>query len=1070
MKPSFALNLSHDGIGLLHRAGPGWFTVGEVSLDDPDLPGALSRLRRTALGLEPKGLVSKLIVPATQILYTEIEAPGPDAARRRTQIAAALEGRTPYAVEDLVFDWSGNGDKVQVAVVARDTLSEAEEFAETYGFCPVAFVASPAPGTFGGEPFFGLTSHAAQHLPEGAKLDRDQDPVRPGGPVRPPVAPAPAPVSEPEAEAEPESPPAEIPAPEPEPQPEVSVAPEPVEPPPATETPQIETAEAATDAAAPDAVAPDAVATDAAPDQPEAAPPEPEAVPEAPMAVLDDEAPEDDQVELATPEAATPDTKAEPPPEAVKPTPELAATDADAPPASVDPAPEAAPIGDAEAPAASDSAETPEPAADPTAGDDLSPADGSAPPVETDGQTASDDIGSHETEKAPSLPPLRTSGVATRRLGAAVGREELPPLPHGKRLSLSGTTANVVAPGLALPNEEVAPPPSTKRAQRGPAKPATSGARARFVSAARGTAALGGAAGKALARGLVGKNKAKPADAAASPGAPGKAKTPEPERTVFGARKLQNVGGKLRYLGLALTLGLLIFMGIVVLWTSFLGGSDPQDQQIASTSAPAASDVANAPEPAAQEAPEPADSAVEEAAPAQVEPDTRIAATAPEASDTASAETPTEPEPDAAVQQAPSAEPVPAAPDLAVAPPADAADVPDVWGERAATAANEAGQAAPALPGGSSADPELPPAPNAALPSPDSLITDAVPRPLPLPAPFEQLARVNPDGQIEPTVQGVAMPGGFTLYAGKPPLVPAPRPDAVTQAAVAASNPPTTAPDAAAPQDGASEPEAPVVDEPYADPALAGFRPAARPASIVPPVDTTTPAAPEATEATEDPQDDGAALTPEQSPEDKRLAAAKPRARPQAVAIANERFAEQRAAEEAAAAAAQEAIASASKQAVAVSRRPAAKPRDFSNAVAAAVAAAVAETTIRSAPTPEPAAAPKAAPKQAAAAAPPPEEIDEPEPVAAAPRVPTSASVAKQATQKNVLNLGKMNLIGLYGSANNRRALVRMSNGKFVKVSVGDRLDGGRVTAIGEGQLTYQKSGRNLVLKLLKGS
>ena len=186
--------------------------------------------------------------------------------------------------------------------------------------------------------------------------------------------------------------------------------------------------------------------------------------------------------------------------------------------------------------------------------------------------------------------------------------------------------------------------------------------------------------------------------------------------------------------------------------------------------------------------------------------------------------------------------------------------------------------------------------------------------------------------------------------------------------------------------------------------------------------------------------------------------------------IANTRLAAERAAEEAAAEAAREAFASASKQAVAVSRRPAAKPRDFSNAVAAAVAAAVAETTIRvAAPAPAPKAAPQAAPKQAAAA-PPEEEIDEPEPVAAAPKVPTSASVAKQATQKNVLNLGKMNLIGLYGAANSRRALVRMPNGRFVKVSVGDRLDGGRVTGIGEGQLTYQKSGRNIVLKLLKGS
>ena len=49
MKPSFALNLSHDGISLLHRAQSGWLSVGDVSLDAPDLVDELVVLRRTAL-------------------------------------------------------------------------------------------------------------------------------------------------------------------------------------------------------------------------------------------------------------------------------------------------------------------------------------------------------------------------------------------------------------------------------------------------------------------------------------------------------------------------------------------------------------------------------------------------------------------------------------------------------------------------------------------------------------------------------------------------------------------------------------------------------------------------------------------------------------------------------------------------------------------------------------------------------------------------------------------------------------------------------------------------------------
>jgi hypothetical protein len=177
MKPSFALNLSHEGIGLLHRTIRGWSVVGEVALDAPDLGGAMAFLRSTALGLETRGITTKLILPASQVLYTTVTAPGPSAARRRAQIAAALEGKTPYAVSDLVFDWSGTGSAVQVAVVARETLDEAQHFATEHRFNPVSFVAIPETGQFAGEPFFGTAPSAAALL-AGDKVERDQDPVR----------------------------------------------------------------------------------------------------------------------------------------------------------------------------------------------------------------------------------------------------------------------------------------------------------------------------------------------------------------------------------------------------------------------------------------------------------------------------------------------------------------------------------------------------------------------------------------------------------------------------------------------------------------------------------------------------------------------------------------------------------------------------------------------------------------------------------------------------------------------------------------------------------------------------
>jgi len=101
-----------------------------------------------------------------------------------------------------------------------------------------------------------------------------------------------------------------------------------------------------------------------------------------------------------------------------------------------------------------------------------------------------------------------------------------------------------------------------------------------------------------------------------------------------------------------------------------------------------------------------------------------------------------------------------------------------------------------------------------------------------------------------------------------------------------------------------------------------------------------------------------------------------------------------------------------------------------------------------------------------------PEEAEGDEAVAttsAAPRIPSNAKVSEEATIKNALKLNDLNLIGVFGSGSNKRALVRFANGKRQMVSVGDRLDGGKVAAIGDTELRYVKGGRNVVLKLPRG-
>ena len=178
MKPAFALDFRDDTIRLLHRSAGGWQLVGQVSPGDPDLTEAMGYLRATALGLSPRGIATKLILPNAQILYTEVSVAATEARKRRKEIAAALEGRTPYGVDELAFDSAGKGSDVQVAVVARETLAEAEAFAAEHRFNPVSFVAAPDPGQFDGEPWFGPTALAAEILSEGVQVELDAQPVQ----------------------------------------------------------------------------------------------------------------------------------------------------------------------------------------------------------------------------------------------------------------------------------------------------------------------------------------------------------------------------------------------------------------------------------------------------------------------------------------------------------------------------------------------------------------------------------------------------------------------------------------------------------------------------------------------------------------------------------------------------------------------------------------------------------------------------------------------------------------------------------------------------------------------------
>jgi hypothetical protein len=1161
MKPGFALLLSHDSIGLMQRTAAGWESVGAADLTDPDLGARLAALRATGEQRAGGPLASKLVLPDSEILYTTILAPGPNAQTRRAQIRSALEGRTPYAVKELAFDWRGTGPEVQVAVVARETLAEAEAFAEDHGFGPMSFVASPDPDAFAGEPWFGAATGADRRLKPGEKVERENDPV----PVaRKPAAPAPAAaaasdapeaVTGPADVAEPVAPAAPELAPELVPE-RVAAPPEAVtardEPPPVT---------AGIDAR-PDPVAgaPEAAATP----QPDRAAPGLAAAATASPAAAD---PRPDAGAVA------PDVLPAPPLEL---RPVMSAPPDDGPPAAPrwlsDPLPDLAPP-----PAAAEVRPV-------TAAMPLPPAEDLVPPPLA--RSSGIDVLSPALDMPPDLPDLPDDGAPARGAAPAIARLKAKlaetagdgrgsagrrPVAGGTVPLGPGNPGNAAA--LRAPKPPLRAEPSGPRltvvAQDGRATRPAAAPRPVVKAPARTAAAMVTAPGIPIPRdrrvNIPAPDPETEARSRAEAEARKAARTDAGQLGPFANRPMQR--GKPRYLGLILTGLLLLALAAVAAWSSLLlnARDTPAAPPVSSAADPAGPSPAwpppgSAPETGTAAAPaaEPLQTAVETGDLAGAEP-AEAPAVAPAAvrvaADPAAATAAPPGDPAGETLTVASSGPAPDATVVVSGPAPDAAVVaPPAAAPATVRAPNDAPQDEIFL---ARSDPAVPTGAAVAL-APPVAAADAPPAPQPPPPPFGTVYQFDPEGRIVPTPEGIVTPDGVRLVAGRPPVVPPERPtasaaDAATAAAAAAAPAPAateaapTAPDAAAvagtaAPDGASALAAassagvlPAADADTAaatvsaDPALAGARPRARPAALDP-----APALQPAT------ADDDAAL-PESG--GTRITSLRPRARSGSVLAALEEAAEAAAADSAAASLAAAAIdPDASPLAVAVSRKPAIRPRDFGPAIEAAVAEAArtaepepsvapevqaapatiamappaprAERTLQPPPAPTVARAPQPEeesqartppaaiamappqpraertlqppPEPTVARAPDPEvetartrnsrsddpaevEADEPEVARAAPSTPTRASVAKQATFRNAINLSKTNLIGVYGSASNRYALVRQPNGRFVKVGVGDRVDGGRVASISERELKYVKNGRTVTLSMPRG-
>ena len=280
------------------------------------------------------------------------------------------------------------------------------------------------------------------------------------------------------------------------------------------------------------------------------------------------------------------------------------------------------------------------------------------------------------------------------------------------------------------------------------------------------------------------------------------------------------------------------------------------------------------------------------------------------------------------------------------------------------------------------------------------------------PLPFGTELELDADGLVAATPEGVETPEGAFVILGRPALDALPRPGAD----------PEPAPEVAVPEvaDAEEDPEVELNPDPEAETAeapvagiedaiLATFRPTPRPEDL--------------DERRERQLYGGLTL--------EELRARRPPERPQSL-------------QELAAASA--AAQGTSELAVASSLLPRSRP--------ASVEAAAIELRARG-----PAAGASTAALEEPQVAPPTVDLD----------IPSNATVSRSATVDNVINLREVNLIGVSGTPTNRRALVRLPSGRFLTVTVGDRIDGGRVAAIGPNSLQYIRNGRNITLEVPSG-
>ncbi|MEM7641445.1 MAG: hypothetical protein AAF366_02845 [Pseudomonadota bacterium] len=1078
MTPQIALDLSLDGIAVLSRvpddhpdAGK-WWREGTVRLDAPDLAGALARLRKLAEARAGADFTSILILPDSQLLYTSLER---DDRRPKETIRSLLRGRTPYDVDDLTFDFIQRGDRLLVAVVALETLLEAETFAADHGFRPIAVIANPDRAIYPGLPDLGATG-IAMELTGGVPVDlalNDGLQVLAAPPL--PKAPEP-PAAEPtvpETDADQPKPVADAaeqatdgPA-ETRPAATVPTAEE-----PADKSPEATSVLSETPAlAGPGPVSPPDAAAEKAPT--------PRADPTFSTRRRGDPAPGLSAERIAPLHRKPRLTAAPPPPPR--------ATAADEPVvATPTPTPSPKPPSPPPATASSDPANDADGIDRPETQKPQHPSPATPPKVAPDAAAAAPPSAPEpgvqdRAERAARLSPLLAIKDADTPGSDSTSKPKLagPPkvAPHSRIADLIAKRSAEPDPLAEAARQEEAQalslPGLAREVAAKPAGPRLGTGLVLTLVLLAGLMGLGiwsmlGSGSDAtldqVATTAPTERPTSTTEAEALLRQPDMIVAPEPETEIADAAEAGRDTPSAVEPDIAAAAPLPETPAQPV--------PDTDESDLAAL-LPSASDTQDAPGGAPIESlvtpPLPLPGATpEEIAEADGErveesgSDPLVAENAPEEAplEQFSARGADDPAP-----TQPSAPTEPADPAIVIAETDPAVTSPETTALPSAIPPGDA-FARLTAPAPTPAEAETAPVDTAALDADvapaEAPVADEITDPATAPSSEATAAEAEIE-LVAATTDGALAPGGYSVILGRPDLMPTRRPIEV------------------APIDAAFSPEEVARRE-----VLSRVRPVRRPTDLIPTPDAEASPPDAGIEA--EPEADAAPIVDDGFDAETRaiLSRTRPQPRPPEVEAAAQQTAQRIAEADAEAAR----IAAEAAEAVEAARRAAeaeaeAAVQAASQAAAASLAstaqAAAAQTgpvsPLAIAQAERPRLRPQAVEREAARVVERRREQASAAPAPAAPAARQADSgrqqvrsaggdVARAATERNVIRLNQVNLIGVYGRPSARRALVRLSNGRYVKVEVGDRLDRGRVTAIGESELSYQRGNRNIVLRL----